>query len=619
MDKFALKNLLTSYASWLANPLKRRRFIMLGLIGCILLFVLCLQHNTSDGTENSNGLLMSNFEQAELPRAAAVSSVVRKINDDVQFVEEQPAQIRIQQPQINVVSQQFQPYVPSHRLIHLDLKGAPPKILYLQKLFPLIKKMGGTGLLIEWEDMFPWSGELSEIAAGNAYTRAEVKEILRLAKLNNLDVIPLIQTFGHVEFALKTPDFTHLREVPESPQALCPSYNASIKFVEQIIDQVMELHGNIKYLHIGCDEVFQIGECFRCKSIAKEDLFLSHVVKVATYVRTRYPSTIPIIWDDMLRHLSVNSMQMYNIGKLVEPMIWVYAEDVYRFVMQTVWEKYQAVFPHAWTSSAFKGAFGETLYVPNVKRHLENNLNWLQLMSNEESRFTGGFKGIVITGWQRYDHFAVLCETLPASIPSMIVNLMAVSHGYMNQSLQAKLNDGLSCGIFGSSNEYDEDFLSLKIDPYLWEQFSRCSFPGYQFFRLTYRLHLIEGEYNKFIDVTKKKRGWMTNYNVEREFSTPIRVDELMEEYAHIYRPLLSLVKPIQESLTGIFDKFTISEWIEQKIYPMVKELEKIQKEAHDLKLKKTWPKRPLPVLKELARIGFSDHDSPTITLDKIR
>lgn len=85
--------------------------------------------------------------------------------------------------------------------------------------------------------------------------------------------------------------------------------------------------------------------------------------------------------------------------------VWVYAEDVYRFVMQSVWEKYQIIFSHAWTASAFKGAFGETLYVPNVKRHLENNLNWLQLMSNENSRFAGGFKGIAVTGWQRYNRY----------------------------------------------------------------------------------------------------------------------------------------------------------------------------------------------------------------------
>lgn len=64
-----------------------------------------------------------------------------------------------------------------------------------------------------------------------------------------------------------------------------------------------------------------MGECFRCRAKAREDLFLSHVKKVATYVRTRSPNTIPIIWDDMLRHLPVATMQLYEIGKLVEPMV----------------------------------------------------------------------------------------------------------------------------------------------------------------------------------------------------------------------------------------------------------------------------------------------------------
>lgn len=81
--------------------------------------------------------------------------------------------------------------------------------------------------------------------------------------------------------------------------------------------------------------------------------------------------------------------------------VWVYAEDIYRFVPSLVWDKYAEIFPRIWAASAFKGAFGETMYVPNAKRHLENNLRWLEVMTAENSKFKNGFAGIVLTGWQR--------------------------------------------------------------------------------------------------------------------------------------------------------------------------------------------------------------------------
>lgn len=130
------------------------------------------------------------------------------------------------------------PYVPAHRIVHLDLKGAPPKISYLRQLFPFVKNLGATGVLLEWEDMFPWEGNLVKLAAQNAYTKKEAKEIVKAARKLDLEVIPLIQTFGHMEFALKNGEFMHLREVPESPQSLCPSLNASIVFIQDMIDQV---------------------------------------------------------------------------------------------------------------------------------------------------------------------------------------------------------------------------------------------------------------------------------------------------------------------------------------------------------------------------------------------
>lgn len=40
------------------------------------------------------------------------------------------------------------PYIPKKRIVHLDLKGAPPRIGFLKKFLPMIKNMGATGILL---------------------------------------------------------------------------------------------------------------------------------------------------------------------------------------------------------------------------------------------------------------------------------------------------------------------------------------------------------------------------------------------------------------------------------------------------------------------------------------
>ncbi|XP_028133083.1 hexosaminidase D-like [Diabrotica virgifera virgifera] len=618
---------MNNYMQRLGLTAWRKKTTILVAVGFLSLIIFGLQFsNLEEKSPNLNNLLQEERDDEMVAAAVAKSiknvrfieanrnripateidaemiqsnknDVRRDVKSEKQFEKLQMEQ-QLGVPFVNIDPKN--PYIPNNRLVHLDLKGAPPLIVYLKKFFPLIKSMGATGILLEYEDMFPFSGTLKNISSKNAYTVENIKEILSLAENSQLEVIPLIQTFGHVEFALKHAEFAYLREVNGSPQALCPSRKSSLNFIAEMVNQVMALHPSVKYLHIGCDEVFQMGECDLCRLEIHENLFLKHIKNIVDIVRLNYPKLKIIIWDDMLRHISQQSMFDAKLGELVEPMVWVYAEDIYRFVQPTVWEKYAAVFPTAWTASAFKGAFGETLYVPNARRHLENSLRWLDTMAAQSPSFKDGLAGIAITGWQRYDHFAVLCELLPASLPSLALNLLAVTTGYFNLSLRDKFLKALHCP---EPSIDSSPFIMLESDPFLWEKVSRCTFPGSPVFRLTNRFHNLELEAKEFLDVTTKQKGWMTAYNIRHNYSLALRVEELTIDLPRLYHGMISLARATVDAMDEIFDNYTITEWIEQKIYPYILEFEKIQNDSVVLKSVNHWPSRPLPLSKEMQKL----------------
>nr|KAG5714221.1 hypothetical protein BaRGS_018438 [Batillaria attramentaria] len=125
------------------------------------------------------------------------------------------------------------------RLVHLDFKGAPPLVSYLEKLFPVLRSLGATGLLMEYEDMFPYSGNLSILAAENAYSTSDLQRIQTAAKRSGLEIIPLVQTFGHMEFVLKHGQFRYLRENDFTPQVISPVNEGSYKLINSMIAQLL--------------------------------------------------------------------------------------------------------------------------------------------------------------------------------------------------------------------------------------------------------------------------------------------------------------------------------------------------------------------------------------------
>ncbi|XP_041363574.1 hexosaminidase D-like [Gigantopelta aegis] len=452
------------------------------------------------------------------------------------------------------------------RIVHLDLKGAPPKVEYFQKLFPLLSQWGCTGLLIEYEDMFPYTAPLEDLAAPYAYSREAILEILQLAAKNGLSVIPLVQTFGHLEFMLKHERFSQMRELSRYPMALCPSHPDSLRMVCTMIDQVMQLHPGIEHFHIGCDEVYHIGHCPACKSRmvsgshGMHQMFFSHVASVAKHIRMMHPTVIPLIWDDMLRNIELPVLIDSGLKDLVEPMIWHYLPS---FSLPTdLFERLSKVFPTIWLASAFKGATGVCRYVTDVTYHIANHLAWISSLNNIRSKFTT-IKGIVLTGWQRYDHYAVLCELLPQAIPSLAMCLAVLLKGEFTPEIHMSVSHQLN-------------FTSLlPLNPFHSNEVLVCDFPGSDVYCLMLECLKLELQYEEFLH-NDMFVAWMNEYNVKRNFINVLYIEPIIGESVKILEKLVDLQANLQKAMATVFYDNTVIEWLQVVLSPKIKKMSEV-------------------------------------------
>lgn len=74
----------------------------------------------------------------------------------------------------------------------------------------------------------------------------------------------VVASQGHLEFVLKLEEFSYLRDRYDMPESICPCHPEAMDLVKELVDQTVKMHPKSKYLHIGCDEVFHLGECEQC-------------------------------------------------------------------------------------------------------------------------------------------------------------------------------------------------------------------------------------------------------------------------------------------------------------------------------------------------------------------
>ncbi|XP_078414632.1 hexosaminidase D-like [Cetorhinus maximus] len=462
------------------------------------------------------------------------------------------------------------------RIVHLDLKGAAPKLSYLQQIFPLLASTGVNGILMEYEDAFPYHDGLEILKSNYAYSSADIDKIQQLAENNNLEIIPLIQTFGHMEFVLKHGKYRNLREVERFPNSLNPHLPGSLNLVKEMLSQVLDKHSKSGWIHIGADEVFSLGESPESKQWLNEQrgdigkMFLDHVKEIGSFLVNKYPGLKLLMWDDMMRKISKERISESGVTEYIAPVVWFYQPDFNIEHVETLLAKYMdSGFRSIWFASAFKGTTGVSQVWTPIKFHLENHLRWLQVIKSISKFPSLHFQGLALTGWQRYDHFSTLCELLPVAIPSLVVCIQTVTHGSFTDEAKTK-----SQQILGFKNINLENNVSDGDG----------TFAGAEIYQMVHWIYQnLKPEATRVLESNSEIQGWFSYYNRKYHFANPRNMEHFGSEVLRIHKQWEEYLGNFRVQMEKMYFSDTVEEWMEVNVNPYMDPLRKFVKDYKEI------------------------------------
>jgi hexosaminidase len=173
-----------------------------------------------------------------------------------------------------------------------------------------------TGLRIESES-YP------ELVSEEHLTREEIRALIHYAADRCIEIIPDLDTPGHMEHLLKNYPEWQLEEQTDYgrqsvPAALDITNQDAVAFVFSLYREYFELFSTSRYFHIGADEFIDLDHLARYPALANngQEKFEAYVNSVAALVRQA--GFIPRIWNDAFFRRGENS----GLSKELEITYW---------------------------------------------------------------------------------------------------------------------------------------------------------------------------------------------------------------------------------------------------------------------------------------------------------
>jgi hypothetical protein len=188
----------------------------------------------------------------------------------------------------------------SYRAVHFDVKHHLDHMHYYYESMDRLARYKINAVVFEFEDKLRYQRQ-PLVGAPQSVSIDEMEALTRYARERHIEITPLVQGLGHATFILKHQEYANLRELPWNRWAFCPLNEGTYQVLFDLYRDAIEATPGSKYLHIGGDEIGNIGLCPRCKPTADKEGMLSlnlyWLKRVCEFAKEN--NRIPIFWDDM--------------------------------------------------------------------------------------------------------------------------------------------------------------------------------------------------------------------------------------------------------------------------------------------------------------------------------
>ena len=187
-------------------------------------------------------------------------------------------------------------------------RNAVMRVGHFKRWLRRLALLGYNMAMLYTEDTYELPGEPYFGYQRGAYTADELREIDDYAALLGIEMIPCIQTLGHLEHLLKWPAY---HEVVDDRSVLLIDEPKTYELIDKMLAHWSSVYRS-RRIHVGMDECWSLGlgrYVKRFGYVPGVELFLRHIEKVAGLCAGH--GLEPMIWSDMF--FRFGSTAEYNV------------------------------------------------------------------------------------------------------------------------------------------------------------------------------------------------------------------------------------------------------------------------------------------------------------------